>query len=107
MTTTELIHNKRGEKIWLVDVCCSVGQVLTRFCSDSYEFRDIQSSLLFIDLRTCFQVHLSIESRSTNSLIDPSNENAVRMKFSDLYEEETCQRNGQCSSDEQTFQILE
>ncbi|CAF1000536.1 unnamed protein product [Rotaria magnacalcarata] len=75
----------------LTSAFCNIGQVLTRFCSDSYQLEQSFTS--------------SSKSHPTNFVQKPSKENIVKIKFNDAYEEETCQKNGQCSNDDETFLV--
>jgi hypothetical protein len=61
---------------------CGIGQVLTRFCSDQHEQIFISPS----------KSH-SIQKKSIS-------ENVVKVKYTDIYADETCQRNGQCSNEQ-------
>jgi hypothetical protein len=38
-------------------------------------------------------------------IVEKSNENIVKMKFNNIYDEETCEKNGQCSDGEETFVV--
>ncbi|CAF1159350.1 unnamed protein product [Rotaria sp. Silwood1] len=70
---------------------CGIGQVLTRFCTDSY-----QSEQIFIP---------TLKSQSKSTIENLPKENILKMKYNDVYEQETCQRNGECSDDELIFEI--
>ncbi|CAF1248479.1 unnamed protein product [Rotaria sordida] len=70
---------------------CGIGQVLTRFCSDSYQPEQ--------------NVITSPKSQPKQFVENMVKENVVKIKFKDSYEQETCQSNGQCSNDEQLYQV--
>jgi hypothetical protein len=70
---------------------CGIGQVLTRFCSDSQQFEPIYNS--------------PPKSHTKNSVEKSSKGNIPRVRFTDAYADETCQKNGICSRDQQTFHI--
>lgn len=71
---------------------CGIGQVFTRFCSDSYQFEQKY-------------VRPSQDNQATNQIKKTNNENIVKIKYKDIYQDETCQRNGQCSNDDRIYQI--
>lgn len=46
-----------------------------------------------------------IESQPSNIVKRSTNENIVKVKYTDIYADETCQRSGQCSYEEHGYQI--
>jgi hypothetical protein len=38
-------------------------------------------------------------------IVEKSNENIVKMTFNNIYDEETCEKNGHCSDGEETFVV--
>jgi hypothetical protein len=70
---------------------CGIGQVLIRFCSDSYKYEQTFVS--------------SPQSQPSHSVKKSTHENIVKIKYTDIYADETCQRNGQCSDEERGYQI--